>query len=320
MTIKFAIQIEPQFGFDYNTIKEIALQAEILGYDALWVSDHLFLDNKSEEKYCLEAWTLLGALAADTDTIRLGTLVTGNNYRYPAILAKIASTVDMISQGRLNFGIGTGWKEIEYKAYGIEFPSIKDRMDQLEESIQIILKLWSEAKVSFEGKHYSIKDAFSSPKPMQKPRPPIFIGGSGKQRIMKMVAKYGDYLNLPFTAANEIEGVLDALKQHCQDLGRDYDSIGKSYFMQVYIGETQEDVEKFIKERAERNKISVDDLKKRFDDGKPGSWTGTPEDLIERINYMQTLGFDYFVLMFMYPNDLKQSELFAKKVMNVVNA
>ncbi|MFV2016301.1 MAG: LLM class flavin-dependent oxidoreductase, partial [Candidatus Heimdallarchaeota archaeon] len=150
-SIKFGIQIEPQFGFSYNMIKEIALQGEKLGYTSIWASDHFFLHKKSEEIDCLESWTLLASIAAETSTIRLGTLVTGNNYRYPAVLAKIAATVDHISRGRLDFGIGAGWKKIEYDAYGIPFPSVKDRMDQLEEAIQIIKKLWIEPKVTFEG-------------------------------------------------------------------------------------------------------------------------------------------------------------------------
>ncbi|MHA2250530.1 MAG: TIGR03560 family F420-dependent LLM class oxidoreductase [Candidatus Kariarchaeaceae archaeon] len=318
MKTKFAIQIEPQLGFDYETIKNITLEAEKLDYHALWVSDHFFLDDKSEEKNCLEAWTLLGALAAVTSKIRLGTLVSSQSYRYPAVLAKIASTVDMISDGRLEFGIGAGWKEMEYKAYGIPFPSVKDRMDQLDEYIQIIKLLWTKAKPSFTGKHYHINEAFSAPKPVQK-LPPIFIGGSGKKRIMKFVAQYGDYINLPFTPIDEIPAILDALKGHCKTHNRDFESIGKSYFTQVFVAETEEEVEQYIKERASYLNISIEDLKQRINGSPgPGAWVGTPEKLLERIRHLIDMGFDYFNLMFPYPNDLELTRSFEKLVMRKI--
>ena len=135
---KFGIQIEPQFGFDYETVEKIALNAEKVGYDSIWSSDHLFLNDKSEEINCMEAWSLLSALAVATKKLKLGTLVTCNSYRYPSILAKIAATVDMISEGRVFFGFGAGWKEIEYNAYGIPFPSVRERLEQMGETCSFI--------------------------------------------------------------------------------------------------------------------------------------------------------------------------------------
>ncbi|MFX1245689.1 MAG: LLM class flavin-dependent oxidoreductase, partial [Promethearchaeota archaeon] len=151
MPLSFGIQIGNYFGFDYDTIKEIALTAEKIGYDALWISDHFFIDKNPATTSCLEAWTVLSALASITKTLRLGTLVTCNGFRYPTVLAKIAATVDVISNGRLEFGIGAGWKKNEHVNYGIPFPSLKERMDRLEESVQIIKKLWTEPSVSFDG-------------------------------------------------------------------------------------------------------------------------------------------------------------------------
>lgn len=136
MSVKFGIQIEPQSGFDYEPVEKIALNGEEAGYDSVWSSDHFFLDEKSEDRKCMEAWTLLAALPSKTEKIRLGTLVTCNSYRHPAVLAKIAATVDVISNGRLFFGVGAGWKKIEYRAYGIPFPSLRGRMDRLEEANQ----------------------------------------------------------------------------------------------------------------------------------------------------------------------------------------
>lgn len=312
MNIRFGIQIEPQLGFSYKTVERIALNAEKIGYDSIWSSDHFFLDTQSEEKNCMEAWTLLSALAAKTKTLRLGTLVTCNSYRYPAILAKIAATVDHISNGRLEFGIGAGWKEIEYNAYGIPFSSVKDRMDQLEEALQIIKKLWTEPKASFEGKHYQIKDAFSAPKTVQQ-LPPIFIGGTGKTRILRMVAKYGDYCNFGwFNEPEKIIELLDTLKKHCETIGRDYETVGKSFFASVLIAETEEKLEILLNERAKLRNMSLEDYRNSL--GK-GVFTGTPDKVIERFEELVNLSFDYFQIMFPYPLDYEQSTKFTQLVM-----
>ncbi|UCG00610.1 MAG: TIGR03560 family F420-dependent LLM class oxidoreductase [Candidatus Heimdallarchaeota archaeon] len=310
MIIRFGIQIEPQLGFDYATVEKIALNAEKIGFYSIWSSDHFFLDQKSEEKNCMEAWTLLAALAAKTSTLRLGTLVTCNSYRYPAILAKIAATVDMISNGRLEFGIGAGWKEIEYNAYGIPFPSVKDRMDQLEESIQIIKKLWVDPMVTFHGKHYQIKEAFSAPKPIQR-LPPIFIGGTGKKRILNMVAKYADYCNFGwFNDPKAIPELLDALKYHCEKVNRDYDSLGKSFFASVIVTETQDELDTILAERAKLRGLTLTEYMKSINN--LNVFFGTPEVVQQGFENLIDLGFDYFQIMFPYPMDYEQSEKFAK--------
>ena len=317
MNIKFGIQIEPQFGFTYKTIKEVASDGEKLGYYSIWASDHFFLDEKSEDVNCFEAWTLISALAEATSTLRIGTLVTCNSYRHPTVLAKMAATVDAISNGRLEFGIGAGWKDIEYNAYGIPFPSVKIRMEQLEEAILVIKKLWTEPKASFTGKHYRLTNALSAPKPVQKPYPPIFIGGGGEQQTLKFVAKYGDYMNLPFTPIDELDKKLNALKAHCKAEGRDYDTIGKSYFSLAYTSDDPEKIAEELVARANRQKISLEKLKSRIYNSKhPGAWIGSPEELKDRIDFMISLGFDYFHLVFPYPKDQEASKDFAKLVMN----
>src|SRR5574337_484768 len=152
--MRFGVQIEPQFGFSFDDIKDIAHDAERLGADALWVSDHLFLNDTSAAMDCLEAWTLLAALTQVTTRIRLGTLVTCQSYRNPALLAKMAADVDVLSGGRLDVGIGAGWKELEYRAYGYDFPAPGIRVDQLVDTIEICLRMWTEEKASYRGKHY----------------------------------------------------------------------------------------------------------------------------------------------------------------------
>ena len=299
MTVKFGIQIEPQMGFEYKTVEKIALEAEKIGYDSIWSSDHFFLDDKSEDRNCMEAWTLISALAAVTKKIKLGTLVTCNSYRYPAVLAKIAATVDMISNGRLIFGFGAGWKEMEYNAYGIPFPSTLDRLYQMEEAIEIIKLLWTEPKVTYEGKYYQIKDAFSAPKPIQKPWPPIMIGGMGEKVLLKMVAKHADYCN--FMLRPNLERSLEILKAHCKVVGRDYDEIGKSLFavgIPIYVSKSEEEIENYLKEIAEKFNRPLEAIKERIKQDAPGAWVGFPEEVIERFEYLTSLGFDSYQVMF----------------------
>src|SRR5262245_45497153 len=155
---RFGIQIEPQFGFTFSDIADLAKEAERLGFTALWASDHLLWDAKSERRNCLDVWALMPALAAVTTKLRIGTLVTCNSYRLPSVLAKTAACVDHISNGRLEFGLGAGWKDIEYKAYGIPFPPVATRLAQLEEAAQLIKLLWTEERASFNGKHYRLDD------------------------------------------------------------------------------------------------------------------------------------------------------------------
>ncbi|MHA1934329.1 MAG: LLM class F420-dependent oxidoreductase [Candidatus Thorarchaeota archaeon] len=322
MKVKFGVHIEPQLGFDYNTAEVIALEAEKLGYESFWCSDHLFLNDKSEEQNCMDAWTLLAALASKTEKIRLGTLVTCNSYRHPSLIAKVAATIDMISNGRLWFGYGAGWKKVEYDAYGYPFPPIGERMDKMEEALQIIKMLWTEPKASFDGKYYSIKDAFAAPKPIQKPMPPILVGGDGEKRTLKIVAKYADYCNLFMRP--ELEHKLSVLKSHCKDFGRDYEDVGKSLFAQswpgVFVSDSEEIIIAELSRRAENSEKSIEDLKKHYRKDAPGSWVGFPEEVRERFEYLVSLGFDFFQVMFpgIGEDYVKASRAFAKHVISKV--
>ena len=153
------VQIEPQFGFSYESVRDIAREAHRSGFTRLWVSDHLFLQKDSVTTDCLEAWTLLAALARDTEGIRIGPMVTAQSYRNPALLAKIAAGVDQMSDGRLEFGLGAGWKDIEYRAYGYEFPEPGVRVTQLVETLEICTRLWTQERATYRGKHYRIEEA-----------------------------------------------------------------------------------------------------------------------------------------------------------------
>jgi F420-dependent oxidoreductase-like protein len=316
MSTKVGILIEPVLGFEYDPVEKIALESEKVGYDSIWISDHFFLDTNSEDLNCMEAWTLLAALAAKTEKIRLGTLVTCNSYRYPAVLAKMAATVDVISNGRLFFGIGAGWKEDEYTAYSIPFPSVKERMDRLEEAVQIITLLWTESKATFQGEYYTIEHAVSAPKPVQDPVP-ILIGGGGEKRTLKMVAKYADYCNLALKS--DIQHKLDVLRKHCEKVGRDYNEVGKSVVCGpfVFVTDSEEELQAHIAKKAQESNMSAEDVVALSRQHAPGSWIGYPEDVIERFQYLMGLGIDYFQVMVHGINEeaLKNSQQFAELVM-----
>ncbi|MHA2600552.1 MAG: LLM class F420-dependent oxidoreductase [Candidatus Thorarchaeota archaeon SMTZ1-83] len=309
----FGVHIAPQFGYSYEEVQEIVAHVERKGYNLLTIGDHLFLDENSAERDCMEAWMLVGALASQTSRIRLGTLVSANSFRHPSLMAKMAATADVISNGRLVFGIGAGWKEIEYDAYGYDFPTARVRLEQLEEAVQIIRLMWTEDAASFEGHHYRIRNAFCSPKPIQKPHPPILVGGHGKKHTLRIVAKYADMCNITFQVGFELVDLLDALRLHCEKAGRDYDSIEKTFFVYCAVFEEEQDLELFIENLAMQQGTTSKRLKERHSQ-MPGSWIGTPESIIEKCRYLQERGFTLFQVRFPFGQDIHMSSLFHERV------
>ncbi|MCW4050200.1 MAG: LLM class flavin-dependent oxidoreductase [Candidatus Bathyarchaeota archaeon] len=225
--IEYGVQIEPQFGYTYDHIRDVALQAEKLGFESLWTSDHFLIRPEAEDVNCLECWTVLSSLAAETKTLRLGNMVASQNYRNPVLHAKIAASLDHISNGRVYFGIGAGWKEVEYKAYNMPFPAPWVRIRQLRESLEIARRVWSDPVADYQGKYYSVNNCVNMPKPVQEPMP-VMIGGMGYQ-LLKISAKYADAVNFawntPLDTFKEKQGVL---RKHCEKIGTDYDAIKKS--------------------------------------------------------------------------------------------
>ena len=194
--MKLGVVVSPAAGWSYTELCDLAQSAETSGFESFWVSDHFFGGpGGTPDRNCLEAWTLLAALARDTSKIRLGVLVAAIQYRNPALQAKIAASVDHISGGRLEFGVGAGWKEDEYRAYGYDFPSPGDRVEQLRDGLEITRRLWEDDRATYHGKHYRVDDAVCAPKPTQRPRPPIWIGGAGP-RVMRLAARYADGFDL----------------------------------------------------------------------------------------------------------------------------
>jgi F420-dependent oxidoreductase-like protein len=234
----------------YETTRRCALEAERAGFDAIWLSDHFHTVPTPQHESVFECWTSTAALARDTRTIRLGQMVTCNSYRPPSLLAKIASCVDVLSHGRLILGIGAGWYEHEYLAYGYEYPDTPDRLRMLREALQLIKAMWTEDETTFEGRFYQVRGAFNEPKPVQRPHPPIWIGGAGERVTLKLVAQYGDACNIGGDVAT-VRHKLDVLREHCNTVGRDYDSVLKTMEFYTILGDAKE-VDRVVRDTARR--------------------------------------------------------------------
>jgi F420-dependent oxidoreductase-like protein len=232
--ILFGIQTGQQ-DVTYQEILRIWKEAEALGFDSAWNFDHFMPIRGDKNGPCLEGWTLLSALAAQTSKIRIGTLVTGNTYRNPALLAKMATTVDQISNGRLYLGLGAAWFEPEHIAYGFPFYSAKDRADRLGEALEVITKLWTVDHPTFSGSYYLLSNAPFSPPNVQKPHPPIVVGGKGKKWIMPLVARYADGWNVPIGVSPEgVRKRMEIVRSECQRIGRTPCEPEVSVFLVLY--------------------------------------------------------------------------------------
>ena len=317
--MQFGLQ-HPNFNFDYNSqgndisyithsLKNLVSKAENSGFDSFWVMDHFHqiqFVGKPEDPM-LEGWTVLSMLAGITTKIKLGTLVTGIIYRYPSVLAKIASTLDVLSKGRLFMGLGAAWNEQESLAYGINFPSNQERLLRLEETIQIIRKMWTEEPcASFNGKYFQIINAYCNPKPIQKPSPPILVGGSGERKTLKIVAKYADACNL-FGSTESIKKKLDILKEHCKSVGRDFDSILKTKLGTIVLDDNRE----AAKDRIEENFRGVPE-----EQIKEFVIYGTPEDILKQIEALQQAGIQYLIVNLEPSRELEALDTFANKIIN----
>ncbi|MGB8641070.1 MAG: LLM class F420-dependent oxidoreductase [Nitrososphaeraceae archaeon] len=329
--MKFGLQ-HPNFSYDYSdqntsriidTLSTLVAKAENKGFDSFWVMDHfhqISVVGKPEEPM-LEGWTTISVLAGITTRIKLGTLVTGVIYRYPSILAKIAATLDVLSKGRLFLGIGASWNEEESLAYGIgestnnsgsnneaspiSFPSNKERLLRLEEALQIIRKMWTEEpSASFKGKYYQIHNAYCNPKPIQKPTPPILVGGSGEKRTLKIVAKYADACNL-FGSAETVRKKLDILKTHCRNVNRDYDSILKTKLGVVVIDNDG----LMAKKKVQQAFIGMPEAQLR-----EFAIYGTPDNVLRQIKEFEDVGIQYLIVDLEPQREIEAVEVFADEI------
>ncbi len=295
----------PQVGVPFGVIKERVQLADRLGFHSAWFVDHMWSRGLPDLDH-LEAWTLMSATAAVTERIGIGTLVLCNSYRHPALLAKMVASLDNVSNGRLLLGLGAGWMEEEYRAYGYSFPSARIRIEQLEEALAIIKLMLSEPRASFQGKYYAVDEAVNNPKPIQKPHPPILIGGAGEKRLLRVVAEHADIWNCPNNVAPLLTQKLDALKRHCDAIGRDPQTIEVSEQCLMILGRDEKDL-------RQKTQFAKQALGAVFDIDKT-ALRGTPEQLIEAIQNRSRQGVTLFTTLFGDLNQPETLELFASQV------
>ena len=245
--VRFGIQTPQQNSNTWEEMLSLWQEVDTLGFDTAWVFDHFLPIFSDPTGPCMEGWTALSALAMATKNVRLGIMVTGNTYRNPAVLAKTAATVDIISGGRLILGIGGGWFEREHDAFGIPFPSVPERLGRLDESLTLIKQLWTQDTSNYTGKYYQLQDAPFLPKPVQKPHPPILVGASGEQVALGIVARHADMWNT-FGSPDVFRHKIARLTEHCQRIGRDPDTIEKSVLVTGMFApaEAHKQVEEYV--------------------------------------------------------------------------
>jgi len=272
----------------YETMSRCALEAERAGFDALFLFDHFHTVPTPQLESVFECWTSMAALARDTRTIRLGQMVTCNSYRPPSLLAKMASGIDVISRGRVILGIGAGWYEHEYLAYGYEYPETPERLRMLRESLQVIKAMWTQDEATFDGNHYHVRGAINEPKPLQKPHPPIWIGGGGEKVTLKLVAQYGDACNVGGDL-DTVRHKLRVLREHCESVGRDYDSVLKTMEFYTLFGNPRE-IARVTADTARRT---------RQDESFIRSWYphhGDADQIAGLIKAYAEAGIEYFIV------------------------
>jgi F420-dependent oxidoreductase-like protein len=276
----------------FEAVARQAEAADRSGFDTVLVMDHFYQLPVlgPPENYMLECYTLLAALAQRTSNVRVGALVTGNTYRNPALLAKMVTTLDLVSSGRAQLGIGAGWFDVEHEGFGFEFGSFTDRFEKLEEALQIIIPMLRDERPTLDGKHYRVKEAINQPPPIS--RIPVMIGGAGEKKTLRMVAQYADESNLT-CAADEITRKLDALEAHCQRLGRDRSEITVSVQRNVCIAPTREQAEADLKRLLGERGIdldTVDDATRQMIESTIA--IGDPDAVGEKLAAVLDLGVD----------------------------
>jgi F420-dependent oxidoreductase-like protein len=289
----------------WNVAVDVAMRAEQLGFHSIWVYDHFHNVPRPAHEAVFECWTTMAAISQRTTRIRLGQMVGCNSYRNPGLLAKITSTLDVISGGRLEWGIGAGWYENEYRGYGYEFPKPKDRIGMLRESVEIVKSMWTNIETTYDGKYYKTVRANCDPKPLQKPTPPVWIGGGGEQLTLRVVAEHADCSNFG-GKPDEWARKREILKGHCAAVGRDEAEIRKTWSPEVFIRSSESEL-------ATRTKGGL--WGDSYENWRDNNLVGTPEQVAEKIATYVKLGCTGFIPWCADYPDTETMELLATKVM-----
>jgi len=302
--VEFGVMLRQQ-KIDFSEIKDAAQLCDKLGYDSVWFYDHV-LGQGIIGIDILEPWTLMSALSTVTENIKLGTMVLCNGFRHPPLLAKMAATLDYISGGRLELALGAGWFEQEFTTYGYDYPDTETRIEQLAESAKIIKSMWSEDESTFNGKHFHIEGAICNPKPVQKPFLPLTIGGSGEKHLLRVVAEIADVWNCPASSAMEYDTKYEALKNHCNNAGRNIEDITVSQQTVCVLVNNESELEEKL-EKGQRRYGFFGNI------GELGI-VGTPDQCIEKINADIEKGISKYTIFFSDVMKKETLELFANEV------
>ncbi len=302
--VKFCVRMH-QHGYAFDDLKEVWTEADRLGYHSASLYDLLDIPT-------LECWTTLSALAAVTENLRLIPMVLANTYRPPALMAKMASTLDVISKGRLELGIGAGGGGTDHRASGYAFPSTAQRVRMLDEAMVIIKGLWSGELGDFEGCYYRLENAHQDPRPVQQPHPPILIGGHGERHLLRVAARHADICNIGSEMTlEEHRQKLSVLEEHCREAGRDFGEIEISHNALTLIAETQTEFDHVVSRRAAQSNVSASTYRESL----RGTIAGTPDQCAQQIQSYVDAGITYFFLIFPDPVSVDDLRLFAREVM-----
>jgi F420-dependent oxidoreductase-like protein len=311
--VRFSLMLEGQEGVTWERWLATAQACERLGFDALFTSDH-YLSEVTSDPGSNDAWTLLGALAARTERLRLGTMVSPVTFRSPAVLAKAATTVDRISGGRVELGLGAGWWEQEHRTHGFPFPPVGERMEMLEEQLEIVHGLWTQDVFSFESRHYALEACRFVPKPVQRPHPPIVVGGKGGPRIARLVARWADEFNRVGGTPEDVRASFDRVRDAVERAGRDQAAVTTSFMTWIFVGRTDRE----WRERADRARSmdpTAGSLDEYVDDVSRDCFVGTVQRVVDRMNEYAAAGVQRFVLNHEVFDDLDHVELISEEVL-----
>ena len=281
----------------WQVMSGVASTIEGSGFESLWVYDHFHTVPVATQEVTYEAWTLMGALAVSTETVRLGQMCTCNSYRPPAYLAKVAASIDVLSGGRLEMGIGAGWYEHEYLGYGYSFDKASVRIGRLREAVEIMQRMWTEDEVFYDGTHYSLQGAICQPKPVQDPHIPIWVAGGGEQLTLNVAARHASYTNFG-NSLDEFRHKSDVLRGHCEDVGTDFEAITRSSNFNIICGETEAEVEEQIDRYRNTMVELVGEKKGNETADQYREMSGTPEQIVQKLRPWADAGMTYAIVYF----------------------
>jgi F420-dependent oxidoreductase-like protein len=312
--IRFGFQSGQQ-NVTWERMRDVWRKLDEWGYDSLWAFDHFYpIFTPDPHGPCMENFTLLAALSQHTRRARIGALVNGNTYRNPCVAAKMAATIDHMSGGRLNLGLGAGWNELEHRAFGIDFKTLGGRLEALDESCQIIKGMFTQERTTFEGKHYKVTDAVCNPRPLQKPHIPFMIGGRGEKKLLKIVARHADMWNTMHANPAQMKRLIEVIERHGDTVGRNTDEIEKTIMMPLCYKAPGEREKMICGGVASMAGASPDQVRDRI-------MIGGKDECLDKIGQYQKVGVTHFIFSLRWPILIEDEfQAFAEEVIPAARA